>query len=57
MEDEILTAEEVADLMKVKVCTIYQWVARKTIPFHRVSGSNKCLRFLKSEIMAHIKGE
>lgn len=54
MDEEFLTAEEVAGLLKVKTSTIYQWVARKCIPFHRVGGT--ALRFLKSEIIEHIKG-
>lgn len=52
MNEEVLTAEEVAEFLKVKPTTIYQWVAKRTIPFHRVGGT---LRFLKSEIIERIK--
>jgi excisionase family DNA binding protein len=49
-EDEVvLTAEEVAKLLKVKVSTIFQYSSKKLFPCYKLNG--KLLRFKKSEIM------
>lgn len=46
--DEVMTAHDVADLLKVKVDFIYQLKAQHKIPFHKING--KLLRFYRSEI-------
>ena len=48
MNEEILTAKEAADFLKVKVGYIYQLRATQRIPFHYVG---KTVRFLKSELI------
>lgn len=52
MNEEILTAQEAADFLKVQVGYIYQLKAQKRIPFHYVG---KTVRFLKTELIEWLK--
>lgn len=50
----LLTVEEVAELLKVKVSTIYVWTSSRKIPFRKVGG---LLRFDLDEILEWTKTE
>lgn len=52
MNEEILTAQEAADFLKVQVGYIYQLKADKRIPFHY---AGKTVRFLKTELIEWLK--
>jgi len=52
MNEEILTAQEAADFLKVQVGYIYQLKAQKRIPFHY---AGKTVRFLKTELIEWLK--
>jgi excisionase family DNA binding protein len=55
MDDEYMTVDGVADLIKCSKLTIYGMVAKKKIPYKKPS--RRLLRFKKSEILAWIDGE
>lgn len=55
MEDEILTIDEVAALLKIKPATVYLWVKDNKLPYHRI-GTNT-LRFSRKEILDFIKSK
>lgn len=55
MDDEYMTPDEVADLIKCSKLTIYGLVAKKKIPYKKPS--RRLLRFKKSEILAWIDGK
>jgi len=50
MIEELLTAKDVAKLLKVRVNTIYVWVSRREIPFEKLPGNTT--RFRPSAIEA-----
>lgn len=50
--DEILTAKEAAEYLKISLQTIYQLKAAGKVPFKKIGGS---LRFLKSELYNWLK--
>lgn len=52
MNEEVLTAQEAADFLKVQVGYIYQLRASHRIPFHY---AGKTVRFLKSELIEWLK--
>lgn len=52
MNEEIMTAKECADFLKVKVAYIYDLKARHKIPYHTMGSS---IRYLKSEILEWVK--
>lgn len=52
-EDEFLSIDEAAKLIKLTKPTVYGLVHQKNIPFHK---KGKRLYFLKSEILDWIKG-
>lgn len=54
-EDEILTVEEVAALIKIEPATVYLWVRDNKLPYHRI-GTNT-LRFSRKEILDFIKSK
>ena len=47
--EELLTAEEVARILKVSPSSIFKWAKRKVIPSYRIN--EKCLRFKEEDIM------
>jgi excisionase family DNA binding protein len=51
--EELLTAEEVANLLKVSPSAVFKWAKRGTIPFYRIN--EKCLRFRKPDIEAFVE--
>lgn len=55
MEDEYLTVDELAALIKCSKLTLYGMVARKKIPFKKPS--RRLLRFKKTEIKDWIDGK
>ncbi len=50
--DELLTSEEVAQLLKVPKATVYKWVYQRKIPHVKVG---KHLRFVKAELLEWIE--
>lgn len=50
---KLLTPNELADFLKVKVSTIYNWVYQGFIPHIKVTG--RCLRFAEDEIDEWLK--
>jgi excisionase family DNA binding protein len=53
MNDELLTAEEVADRLRVKPDTIVVWARQRRIPAHRLS--RKVIRFRLSEVIESLE--
>ena len=53
-QEEFLTVDEVATLIKCSKFTVYGMVARRRIPFKKPS--RRLLRFRKSEIIAWLDG-
>lgn len=47
MSDSLLTVVEVAEYLRVKPRTVYQWVWRRRIPFVK---ANAAVRFRRAEI-------
>ncbi|MFC2048689.1 helix-turn-helix domain-containing protein [Elusimicrobiota bacterium] len=50
--NEIFTADELADYLRIKKNTIYIWVSQKRIPYTKIG---RCTRFKRSEIDRWIK--
>ena len=50
----LLKVAELAELLKIKPCTIYEMVAQNRIPYRKPPGSN-ILRFDLDEILAWTK--
>ena len=48
---QLLTAAEVAELLRVEVATIYVWTSKRKIPFRKVGGR---LRFDREEVIRWI---
>jgi excisionase family DNA binding protein len=55
MNDEMLTAEEVADRLRVKPDTIVVWARQGRIPAHRLS--RKVIRFRFDDLVAALECE
>ena len=51
--EELLTAEEVAKILKVSPSAVFKWAKRGIIPSYRIH--EKCLRFKFSEIETFIE--
>ena len=49
-EEQILTVDEAAALLKVTTRTIRSWVAKRQIPFFRLNG--RMIRFRRSSLLA-----
>ncbi len=56
-EDEILTKEELAQLLHVSKRTVERWIAECSIPFIKLPkrGSKTNIRFLKMNVMQWLK--
>jgi excisionase family DNA binding protein len=50
--DEVMTAREVADLLKMPVSTIYQLARRGELPASRLGRTCRCLRPRLEELLA-----
>lgn len=51
--EELLTAEEVAKVLKVSSSAIFKWARRGVIPSYRIH--EKCLRFKAQDVVALIE--
>jgi len=51
--EQLLTAEEVAKILKVSPSAIFKWAKRGIIPSYRIH--EKCLRFKKPDIEAFVE--
>ncbi|HMK77619.1 MAG TPA: helix-turn-helix domain-containing protein [Thermodesulfobacteriota bacterium] len=51
--EELLTAEEVAKILKVSPSAVFKWAKKRIIPSYRIY--EKCLRFKKPDIEAFIE--
>jgi excisionase family DNA binding protein len=51
--EQLLTAEEVASILKVSPSAVFKWAKRKVIPSYRIH--EKCLRFKREDIVALIE--
>lgn len=49
---EIVTVKELAEFLKVKPSTIYQWAEQGRLPCFKLNGA---LRFDKTEVIKHIR--
>jgi len=45
--DEIITANEVADYLKIAKSTVYLWMKEQGLPFRKIG---RALRFKRSEV-------
>lgn len=56
-EDEIITKEELAELLHVSKRTIERWVEENRVPFIRLPkrGSKSNVRFLKSTVLQWLR--
>jgi excisionase family DNA binding protein len=56
-EEEILTKEELAELLQVSKRTIERWIAECSIPFIKLPkrGSKTNVRFLKTNVLQWLK--
>lgn len=56
-EDEVLTKEELAELLQVSKRTVERWVEESRIPFIRLPkrGSKSNVRFLKSNVLQWLR--
>lgn len=52
MDDELLTTKEVADLLKLRIQTIYNWVHRGKLVAYKVGGVT---RYKKSDVFKLLK--
>lgn len=50
MEDDIFTPEEAAEMLGVKLMTLYQWVHRKKIKCFRIGYGQQRIRFRRHEV-------
>lgn len=51
--EELLTAEEVANILKVSPSAVFKWAKRGIIPSYRIH--EKCLRFKVQDISSFIE--
>lgn len=56
-EDEVITKEELAELLQVSKRTVERWVEEGRIPFIRLPkrGSKSNVRFLKSNVLQWLR--
>jgi excisionase family DNA binding protein len=56
-EDEVITKEELAELLQVSIRTVERWVEESRIPFIRLPkrGSKSNVRFLKSNVLQWLR--
>ena len=55
-DDQLLTPEELAQWLNVKISTIYKWVAMRYIPFLKLGGKVKgSVRFVRIEVMRWLR--
>lgn len=56
-EDEVITKEELAELLQVSTRTVERWVEESSIPFIRLPkrGSKSNVRFLKSNVLQWLR--
>ena len=56
-EDEVITKEELAELLQVSKRTVERWVEESRIPFIRLPkrGSKSNVRFLKSNVLQWLR--
>jgi excisionase family DNA binding protein len=56
-EDEVITKEELAELLQVSTRTVERWVEESRIPFIRLPkrGSKSNVRFLKSNVLQWLR--
>ena len=52
-ESELLTAEEVARILKVSLSAVFKWAKKGIIPSYRIH--EKCLRFKRPDIEAFVE--
>ena len=54
--DELLTAKEVAKMLRINLSTVYLWVAQGKLPFVELSQSpnRRCVRFRRGSIEQRI---
>jgi excisionase family DNA binding protein len=50
--EHLLTAEEVASILRVSPSAIFKWAKKRIIPSYRIH--EKCLRFKEEDIKAFI---
>ena len=50
--EPLLTPQEVADLLRLRLATLYAWVRRDKIPYLKVGS---LLRFRRSDILARLE--
>jgi len=50
--EPLLTPQEVADLLRLRLATLYSWVQRSKIPYLKVGS---LLRFRRSDILARLE--
>ena len=54
--EQLLTPEELAQWLNVKLSTVYKWVALRYIPFLKLGGKVKgSIRFIRIEVMRWLK--
>ncbi len=56
-EDEVLTKEQLAELLQVSKRTVERWITESSIPFIRLHerGSKTSVRFLKTNVMQWLR--
>ena len=50
--EKLLTAKQVAELLEVKISTVYDWVSRGVIPYVKLS---RLVRFKKTEVFRWVE--
>ena len=50
--EKLLTARQVADLLEVKVSTVYDWASRNTIPYVKLG---RLVRFKKTDVFRWVE--
>jgi excisionase family DNA binding protein len=53
LEEQLLTAKDVAGILKVSQSAVFKWGKKGIIPFYRIH--RKCLRFKKTDIDAFVE--
>lgn len=53
---ELLTVQEVAQLLRINSRTVYRRVKENSLPFFRTGGTTGSIRFPKSKILDLING-
>ncbi len=52
--EKLLSPQEAADLLGVKICTVYTWAYRRQIPSQKVG---RLLKFSPSALQGWLKGQ